>query len=142
MIDLDNKILELFRYLISSGTKYLNKIDYVSKELLYKINDTDVSLRLSSTITYQEPNSYSTIDSFCTSIPTLYNYFSWEVVKPSECELSYIISIEGKTYIVPKLNRLEQAQTLNKIEHIIQEKESSILYSVRNTLAIDSSEEF
>ena len=43
--------------------------------------------------------------------------------------------------IQDKVNK-EQAQTLNKIEHTIQEKESSILYSVKDTLAIDSSEEF
>ena len=43
MNELDKKILELFRYLINSGTKHLSEIDYSSCSLKYKIDGKEIS---------------------------------------------------------------------------------------------------
>ena len=47
----------------------------------------------------------------------------------------------GKQYIVPKLSRLEQAQSLDRLDAILEERESEILDSVLNKLTVDSREE-
>ena len=46
MNKLDQKILELFRYLINTGTKYLSRIDYKNHKLLYKVDGKEVSLNM------------------------------------------------------------------------------------------------
>lgn len=102
MNELDKKILELFRYLIASGTKHLGKINYKDCKLHYKVSGKEISLKV------------------------------------SECDLGFGLTIEGKTYTVPKLQRVEQAQVLDRIEATLEEKESDILDSVLDELTSES----
>ena len=139
--ELDKKILELFRYLIISGTKHLDKIDYKNCRLLYKVDDKEISLNIIHVERENDketPNSYSTLNIFSSYIGyPLY----WDIINVSECDLGFSLTVEGKVYTVPKLQRIEQAQTIDRIEAILEEKESEILDSVLNELTSDSREE-
>ena len=141
MNELDKKILELFRYLVASGTKHLGKIDYKGCKLHYKVSGKEISLNIYHLRKEEEekPNSYSTLDIF--SGGPLYMPIYWNILKASECELSFHLTIEGKTYTVPKLQRVEQAQVLDRIEATLEEKESDILNSVLDELTSESREE-
>ena len=145
MNELDQKILDLFKYLINSETQYLDKIDYNNHKLLYKIGSREISLSLCRFILgkEREPNSYSNLDDIFSC--KFGDCYFWEVVKTVENEIGYRITVEGKTYNVPKLQRVEQALTLDKIDSIIRAKESGILDSVLIELTpreVKISEEF
>lgn len=131
MNDLDNKILELFKYLIDFGTQYLDKIDYYNNRLLYKIRGKVISLNICTLNTEYEPNSYSNINNILCH--TCNNYYFYKTAKNEE--IGFRITIEGKSYNVPKLQRVEQALTIDKIESILKNKESEILNSVLEDIA-------
>lgn len=142
MNELDKKILELFRYLIGSGTKHLRNINYGKHELRYIVNCKEITLHLYQYVRDREvkPNTYSTIGSVFDS--TKWRMFPWfEFDKTNESEVGYELTIEGKTYTVPKLQRVEQAQVLDRIEATLEEKESDILNSVLDELTSESREE-
>lgn len=143
MNELDKKILELFRYIIDSGTKHLRNINYGKHELRYIVNGKEITLRMHQYVKDREvtPNTYSTIGS-------VFNSDKWcvfqlfEFAKTSESEVGYKLTIEGKSYMVPKLQRVEQAQVLDRIEATLEEKESDILNSVLDEITSESYEEF
>lgn len=141
MNELDKKILELFRYLIASGTKHLGKINYKDCKLHYKVSGKEISLNIYYLVKGEDekPNSYSTIEIF--SRGHFYMPMYWDILKVSECDLGFGLTIEGKTYTVPKLQRVEQAQVLDRIEATLEEKESDILDSVLDELTSESREE-
>lgn len=142
MNELDKKILELFRYLIGSGTKHLRSIDYKEHKLRYIVNCKEITLHLKQYVKDREvkPNTYSTIGSVFD--PTKWRMLPWyEFGNISESEVGYELIIEGKTYTVPKLQRVEQAQVLDRIEATLEEKESDILNSVLDELTSESREE-
>lgn len=143
MNELNKKILELFRYLINSGTKYLSEIDYSGCSLKYKIDGKEIILRFTKVDTEEKvkPNLYTTIEKLTKSrvcIP----YFAGVSCKiPNSTTTQYSIMLGGRQYIVPKLSRLEQAQSLDRLDAILKERESEILDSVLNKLTVDSREE-
>ena len=144
MNELDKKILELLHCLINTGTKYLSRIDYKNHKLLYKVDGKEVSLNMYYTIQGKDkinPNSYSTLDTFSNTYITGFLPY-WDIMSTSEGELYFSLTIEEKTYNIPELTRVEQAQTLDKIEAILEKKESEILDSVLNELTVDYREEF
>lgn len=144
MNELDKKILELLHCLINTGTKYLSRIDYKNHKLLYKVDGKEVSLNMYYTIKGNNkinPNSYSTLDTFSKNYIMSFSPY-WDIISTSEGELYFSLTIEEKTYNIPELTRVEQAQTLDKIESILEKKESEILDSVLNELTIDYREEF
>ena len=145
MNKLDQKILELFRYLINTGTKYLSRIDYKNHKLLYKVDGKEVSLNMYHTTKGKNeinPNSYSTLDTFSKNYIMSFSPYWDVIINTSEGELYFSLTIEEKTYNIPELTRVEQAQTLDKIESILEKKESEILDSVLNGLIGNSCEEF
>ena len=54
MNELNKKILELFSYLINSGTKHLSEIDYGGYSLKYKVDGTEIILRFTKVDTEEE----------------------------------------------------------------------------------------
>lgn len=139
MNELDKKVLELFRFLLNSGTKYLDHVDYTSGSLVYIIDSKLIRLNPYKTYAEKElkPNSYSTVE-------YLSKTFEFDgCINPEfkEREIRYDITLEGKWYRVPKLNRIEQAQALDRIDAILEEKESEILDSTLNEFTADSREE-
>ena len=143
MNELDKKILDLFRYLISTGTKYLSDIDYSCHKFVYLVGDKEISLNICSFDKdyEQKPNSYSTLKDVLHRGWSLGALHSLAICNVEEEIVGYKLSIKGKTYIVPKLRRVEHAQVLDRIEAIIEEKESETLDSVINKLTEDSREE-
>lgn len=142
MNELDRKILELFRYLIGSGTKHLRKINYKEHKLRYVVNCKEITLSLHQYVVGREvkPNAYSTIGSVFDSIGwSIFPLFEFD--KTNESEIGYELTIEEKTYTVPKLPRVEQAQVLDRIEATLEEKESEILNSILDELTSESREE-
>lgn len=145
MNELDKKILELFCYLINSGTKHLCEIDYGNCVLEYKIDNKEITLSFYKIDAEKEikPNSYSTAEKFIRS----WEYFpsfagvNSKTLRPNSLDIQFSIRLGGRWYMVPKLSRLEQAQTLDRIDAILEEKESEILDSVIGKLTGDSSEE-
>lgn len=142
MNELNKKILELFRYLINSGTKHLSEIDYSGCSLKYKIDEKEIILTFTKVDTEEEvkPNLYTTVEELTKRgfIP-LFAGVGYKI--PNSTTIQYSIMLGGKWYIVPKLSRLEQAQSLDSIDTILKEKESEILDSVLNKLTVDSREE-
>lgn len=139
MNELDKKVLELFRFLLNSGTKYLDHVDYTNGSLVYIIDSKLISLNPHKAYAEKElkPNSYSTVE-------YLSKTFEFDgCINPEfkEREIRYDITLEGKWYRVPKLNRIEQAQALDRIDAILEEKESEILDSTLNEFTADSREE-
>lgn len=143
MNELNKKILELFRYLINSGTKHLSEIDYSGCSLKYKIDGKEIILRFTKVDTEEEvkPNLYTTIEELTKSRGFIPLFAGVDYKIPNSTTIQYSIMLEGKWYIVPKLSRLEQAQSLDSIDTILKEKESEILDSVLNKLTVDSREE-
>ena len=88
------------------------------------------------------PNSYSTLDTFSKNYITSFFPYWNGIINASEGELYFSLTIEEKTYNIPELTRVEQAQTLDKIEAILEKKESEILDSVLTGLIGNSCEEF
>lgn len=143
MNELNKKILELFRYLINSGTKHLSEIDYSGCSLKYKIDGKEIILRFTKVDTEEKvkPNLYTTIEKL-TKSQVCIPYFAGVGCKtPNSTTTQYSIMLGGKQYIVPKLSRLEQAQSLDRLDAILEERESEILDSVLNKLTVDSREE-
>ena len=143
MNELNKKILELFRYLINSGTKHLSEIDYSGRSLKYKIDGKEIILTFTKVDTEEEvkPNLYTTVEEltkFREYIP-LFAGVGYKI--PNSTTIQYSIILGGRQYIVPKLSRLEQAQSLDSIDAILKERESEILDSVLNKLTVDSREE-
>lgn len=144
MNELDKKILELFRFLLYSGTKYLTNIDYIRSSLNYKIDDKSISLSFRKRLRTDcaQPNSYSvtekmaeTMDFITICESTSLNINNWEKI------VEYEISINGKYYHVPDLSRIEYARALDRIDAILEEKESENLDSILNELRTESREE-
>ena len=136
MNELDKKVLELFRYLINTGTEYLSRIDYKNHKLLYKVNGKEVSLNMYHATKGKDKinsNSYSTLDTFSNTYITDFLSY-WDIINTSEDELYFSLTIEEKTYNIPELTRVDKAETLDKIEAILEKKESEILDSVLNEL--------
>ena len=136
MNELDKKILELLHCLINTGTKYLSRIDYKNHKLLYKVNGKEVSLNMYHATKGKDKinsNSYSTLDTFSNTYITDFLSY-WDIINTSEDELYFSLTIEEKTYNIPELTRVDKAETLDKIEAILEKKESEILDSVLNEL--------
>lgn len=142
MNNLDKKILELFQYLINSGTKYLREINYSDCKLIYTVGDKRVSIKICTFCkdVEQKPNSYTTVGSMGRS-----NWYCGPIFSVlssvDEGKIGYKLNVEGKIYIVPKLQRAEHAYVLDRLEAILEEKESEILNSVLDELTVDSREE-
>lgn len=143
MNELNKKILELFRYLINSGTKHLSEIDYSGGSLKYKIDGKEIILRFTKVDTEEEvkPNLYTTIEKLTKSQVCIPFFAGVSCKTPNFNTIQYSIMLGGKQYIVPKLSRLEQAQSLDRLDAILEERESEILDSVLNKLTVDSREE-
>lgn len=142
MNELDKKVLELFRFLLNSGTKYLDHVDYTSGSLVYIIDGKLISLNPHKAYAEKElkPNSYSTVEYLSKTFDP-FEFGSCINPKFKEREIRYDITLEGKWYRVPRLNRIEQAQALDRIDAILEEKESEILDSTLNEFTADSREE-
>ena len=143
MNELNKKILELFRYLINSGTKHLSEIDYSSCSLKYKIDGKEIILRFTKVDTEEEvkPNLYTTVEELTKFWGYIPLFAGVGCKTPNSTTTQYSIMLGGRQYIVPKLSRLEQAQSLDSIDAILKERESEILDSVLNKLTVDSREE-
>lgn len=143
MNELDKKVLELFRFLLNSGTKYLTNIDYARGSLEYRINNKSIKLGFYRKHVEDEvrPNSYTTIEKMTKSME--YVPFCGQVRLNSneEKEVRHYITVNEKYYDVPKLSRMEQAQALDRIDAILEEKESEDLDSTLNEFTADSREE-
>ncbi len=74
---LDNKITEIFWSLIESGTKYIDKIDYINKSIIYKVNNNIIRLSINSGIS--TPNRFTTSEDIF-NVKCLCTIGSWEVV--------------------------------------------------------------
>lgn len=142
--ELDKKILELFRFLISSGTKYLDHIDYIGKTLVYTVNSKVISLNPRKTLVGKEvaPNLYSTADNIAEGFLKPFLWVTLDSESGNTYETVYEIVLEGKCYRVPKLSRLEQAQTLDRIDATLKERELEILDTTLDMLTANSREEF
>ena len=139
MNELDKKVLEIFRYLINTGTEYLSKIDYKNHKLLYKVNGKEVSLNMYHITKGKDKinsNSYSTLDTFSKNYITSFLPYWNGIINTSEGELYFSLTIEEKTYNIPELTRVDKAETLDKIEAILEKKESEILDSVLDELRL------
>lgn len=143
MNELNKKILELFRYLVNSGTRHLSEIDYSSSSLKYKIDGKEIILNFTKVDTEEEvkPNLYTTVEKLTKSWGYIPLFAGVGCKIPNSTTIQYSIMLGGKWYIVPKLSRLEQAQSLDSIDAILKERESEILDSVLNKLTVDSREE-
>lgn len=143
MNELNKKILELFRYLINSGTKHLSEIDYSGCSLKYKIDGKEIILRFTKVDTEEKvkPNLYTTVEELTKSQVCIPFFAGVDYKIPNSTTTQYSIMLGGKQYIVPKLSRLEQAQSLDRLDAILEERESEILDSVLNKLTVDSREE-
>lgn len=143
MNELNKKILELFRYLINSGTKHLSEIDYSGCSLKYKIDGKEIILRFTKVDSEEKvkPNLYTTIEKLTKSRVCIPFFAGVGCKTPNFNTIQYSIMLGGKQYIVPKLSRLEQAQSLDRLDAILEERESEILDSVLNKLTVDSREE-
>lgn len=140
MNELDVKILELFNNIINSGAKYLDKIGYNESKLIYKIDNKEVRIILYNSEKNDEiSNSFSNINSMFVRPLHLYRWnFGMLHTDVNENVIAFKIVIDGKAYFVPKLERVEHARILDKIDRIIKEKESQILNSVCDYVITDS----
>lgn len=143
MKELDKKVLELFRFLLNSGTKYLTNINYIRNSLEYKINNESINLSFYKKCVRDEasPNSYTTVEKMARSIDYIPFPGHVRLNSNEEKEIRYYISVNEKYYDVPKLSRMEQAQALDRIDAILEEKESEDLDSALNEFTADSREE-
>lgn len=144
MNELDKKVLELFRFLLNSGTKYLTNIDYIRKSLEYRISNKSIKLgfyRKHSEEGEASPNSYTTVEKMARSMEFIPYSGPIRLVRDEEKEIRYYITVNEKYYDVPKLSRMEQAQALDRVDAILEEKESEDLDSVLNEFTADSREE-
>lgn len=145
MNDLDNKILELFRYLINSGTRYIDKLDYSYSKIVYKLQGKEIILQICSFKEGEErkPSSYTKMNEFFKFKISPYGlgHIFWGIDTPVG-EIGYQIYIDGKLYIVPELKRVEQAQVLDRIDDILEEMESNTLDSILEEFRANSREEF
>lgn len=127
MENIDNKITEIFWSLIESEVKYIDKIDYISKSIIYNINNTIIKLSINSGI--PTPNKFTTCED-------IFNIQCWCINTDYQIDLGkdshFILSINGKYYNVPELSRSEKARVLDKIEGTIKQIEDSTLNNIRN----------
>ncbi len=124
---LDNKITEIFWSLIESGTKYIEKIGYINRSIIYNINNTIIKLSINSGIS--TPNKFTTSEDIF-NVKCLCTIGSWEVVLEKNSHFS--LNINEKLYDVPELSRSEKARALDKIEETIKLIEDSTLDNIRN----------
>lgn len=139
MNELNSKILDLFRYLLDYGAKYIETIRPIMPNIVFNIYNKKVSLGVIRVGRVTE-NAFTTIET------AHYNAIDMEfyVNKPitiDESAMRFYITIEGKPYYVPELERVEHAQAINKINAMIAEKESDNLDSVIKELEYCSSNE-
>lgn len=142
---LDEKILELFRYLINSGTRYIDKLDYNYNRIVYKLQNKEIVLELCAFKKDEEraQNSYSKVDKFFRyrMMSCVYCGFGGILFDSSTDEIGYNLHIEGKIYVVPELGRVEQAQVLDRLDDILEEMESNTLDSILDEFRVNSREE-
>ena len=143
MNNLDDKILELFRYLINSGTKYLTSINYSNHKFCYEVNGKVVNIKVVTVNEKdeQKPNSYTNIKTLLQCGWGYSMLHGWAISKIEESKIGYTLSIDDKCYIVPTLQRQEHAHILDRIEDVIAQRESETLDSVIGKLTEDSREE-
>lgn len=129
MIELDNKVKDIFKGLVNSGTKYLKQV--VGNTLTYKICSQKiiVSVLKHKRDTVLETNKYTNIEKLAKVPAYLMLYQSGDCIY-------FALSIDGiaNNYIVHGLDRVEEAQILNKLDQTLQEFEDNALNCVLSEL--------
>ena len=131
MNNLDEKILEIFKHLLNSGASCLNKVDYISNVLEYKIDGVEINLCIYSTSSDQEvkPNSHTTVNDLVV-LPGIPFCGLIACNNVNNRDVRYSISINGKSYRVPKLGRVDQAQALDRLDSILKTYEAEQVDSI------------
>lgn len=134
MNELDLKIHDLFINLVNSKTEYLNKIDYGSRSLIYKIDNNKITLKAytkSDKVKHKE-NSFSDTTSLFRNCIS----YSWDILwcDPNN-GVDFIIDINDKYYEVNGLSRVEYAMSLDALDETIRTFEDSQLEGVFTALS-------
>lgn len=129
MIELDNKVKSIFKGLVNSGTKYLKSVS--SSMLIYKIGNQKITLLTGrrSRDTVSETNQYLTIDRLSN-----FNTYFYNLGGIGDC-IYFTLSIDGVDYyVINGLDRVEEAQILNKLDQTLQEFENDSLNRILSEL--------
>lgn len=133
MNNLDEKILILFHNLINFGNKYLLK-DSLSSYINYKIGDYNIVIQFIYDNLNNQINEYSSVDSKS-------SYFLNSIIVPNTSSITgFYLIVNGKPYVVPELSRVELAETLDKLDFLLRNRENTVLDNLIQTL--NSDEEF
>lgn len=138
MENLDNRIYNIFKFLVESGTKYITELNYGSHNIQYLINGKNIIL---SAFTKSKEDKY--IENSFSNIVTLYKRggwpdYSWELLHcDPKTELEFIITINSKQYRVYGLSRVEYAMVLDSLDNTIKEWEDKQLSSIESVLFTD-----
>lgn len=129
MIELDNKVKDIFKGLVNSGTKYLKQV--VGNTLTYKISSQKIIVSVSKhkRDTVLETNKYTNIEKLA-RIP------DYLMLCPSGDCIYFVLSIDGiaNHYTIHGLDRVEEAQILNKLDQTLQEFENDSLNRILSEL--------
>lgn len=128
-MELNDKILEIFRMLIATEGKYLKGFSFANNILEYNVKGTIIYLSRIERREGEIDNHYSKFDIkryFCYT-----QHYLWDVV-PDHTEKVPVfeLKIGEKTYGVPTLSRIELAQSLDTLDKVIKEYESKILDNI------------